>query len=85
MLKWLGEKNAADTLSLSVSNNITSGNGAGAARRRRCTVRPYPEVIDYLQQEKVDNFLDGDQLARLDGGSVARDAIDAYLHKYGMR
>ncbi len=84
MLKWLGEKNAADTLSLSVSNNITSEMGL-ALLDVADAIRPYPEVIDYLQQEKVDNFLDGDQLARLDGGSVARDAIDAYLHKYGMR
>ncbi len=84
LLKWLGEKNAADTLSLSVSNNITSEMGL-ALLDVADAIRPYPEVIDYLQQKKVDNFLDEDQLARLHGGPVTRDAIDDYLHKYGMR
>jgi phosphoenolpyruvate synthase/pyruvate phosphate dikinase len=84
MLKWLGEKNAADTLSLSVSNNITSEMGL-ALLDVADAIRPYPEIIDYLQLEKVDNFLDGDQLARMDGGSVTRHTIDAYLHKYGVR
>ncbi len=46
-------------------------------------IRPYPHVIDYLQHTKNDNFLD--ELVKLDGGQEARDAIYAYLNKYGMR
>ncbi len=34
--EWLGEKNAADTLSQSVPNNITSEMGSGAIGCRRC-------------------------------------------------
>lgn len=82
MNEWLGEKNAADTLSQSVPNNITSEMGLalmGVADR----IRPYPEVIDYLQHVKDDNFLD--ELVKFEGGQEAYDAIYAYLHKYGMR
>jgi pyruvate,water dikinase len=46
-------------------------------------IRPFPEVIDYLQRVKDENFLD--ELVKLDGGQEARDAISAYLNKYGMR
>jgi len=46
-------------------------------------IRSYPEVVDYLQQVKNDNFLD--ELVRFNGGRESRDAIDAYLSKYGMR
>jgi pyruvate,water dikinase len=84
MMKWLGEKNAADILSQSVSDNITSEMGLELLDVAD-VIRPYPEVIDYLQHLKNDNFLEDDQLARLDGGREARDAIYAYLNKYGMR
>lgn len=46
-------------------------------------IRPYPEVVAYLQHVKDDNFLD--ELVKFDGGREARDAIYAYLGKYGMR
>jgi phosphoenolpyruvate synthase/pyruvate phosphate dikinase len=46
-------------------------------------VRSYPEVIDYLQRVKDDNFLA--ELPKLEGGQETRDAIAAYLDKYGMR
>src|SRR5262249_2338406 len=46
-------------------------------------IRPYPEVFDYLQQLKDDNFLD--EVVKFEGGQEARDAISAYLNKYGMR
>lgn len=82
MNKWLGEKNAADTLSQSVPNNITSEMGL-ALLDVADVIRPYPEVIDYLQHEKADNFLD--ELVKFEGGKKAKDAIDAYLNKYGMR
>lgn len=82
MNKWLGEKNAADTLSQSVPNNITSEMGL-ALMDVADVIRPYPEVIDYLQHVKDDNFLD--ELVTFDGGQETRDAIYDYLSKYGMR
>ncbi|MGG3451791.1 phosphoenolpyruvate synthase [Domibacillus aminovorans] len=82
MNEWLGEKNAADTLSQSVPNNITSEMGL-ALLEVADVIRPYPEVIDYLQHVKDDNFLD--ELAKFDGGQETQDAIYDYLSKYGMR
>jgi rifampicin phosphotransferase len=82
MNKWLGEKNAADTLSQSVPNNITSEMGL-ALLDVADVIRPYPEVIDYLQHGKADHFLD--ELVKFEGGKEAKDAIYTYLNKYGMR
>lgn len=82
MNEWLGEKNAADTLSQSVPNNITSEMGL-ALMDVADAIRPYPEVIHYLQHVKEDNFLD--ELVKFDGGLETRDAINGYLNKYGMR
>lgn len=82
MNKWLGEKNAADTLSQSVPNNITSEMGL-ALLDVADVIRRYPEVIDYLQHVKDDNFLD--ELVKFDGGQETQDAIYDYLSKYGMR
>lgn len=82
MNEWLGEKNAADLLSQSVPNNITSEMGL-ALMDVADVIRPYPEVIDYLQHGKDDNFLE--KLVKFDGGQEARDAILSYLDKYGMR
>src|SRR5450755_24405 len=82
MKEWLGERNVADTLSQSVPNNITSEMGL-ALLDVADVIRPYPEVIEYLQHAKDDNFLD--ELVQFDGGQESRDAIQAYLNKYGMR
>jgi len=82
MNQWLGEKNAADTLSQSVPNNITSEMGL-ALLDVADVIRPYPEIIDYLQQVKDNNFLD--ELVKFDGGQESQDAIYAYLNQYGMR
>ncbi|UKS29474.1 phosphoenolpyruvate synthase [Paenibacillus sp. HWE-109] len=82
MNEWLGEKNAADTLSQSVPNNITSEMGL-ALLDVADVIRPYPEVIDYLQQAKDDNFLN--ELVKFNGGLETQDAIYAFLHKFGMR
>jgi pyruvate,water dikinase len=79
---WLGEKSVADILSQSVPNNITSEMGL-ALLDVADVIRPYPEVIDYLQHVKDDNFLD--ELVKFDGGQETHDAIYAYLNKYGMR
>ncbi|WP_338452685.1 phosphoenolpyruvate synthase [Niallia oryzisoli] len=82
MNEWLGEINAADTLSQSVPNNITSEMGL-ALLDVADAIRPYPEVINYLLHVKDENFLD--ELVKFDGGQEARDAIISFLNKYGMR
>ncbi|MFZ4451127.1 phosphoenolpyruvate synthase [Salibacterium aidingense] len=84
MEAWLGEKNAADQLSQSVSNNITSAMGLELLEVADI-IRPYPEVIAYLQhvKDEDDNFLK--ELVKFEGGQEARDALYAYLDKYGMR
>ncbi|MGF2035714.1 MAG: phosphoenolpyruvate synthase [Nostoc sp. CmiVER01] len=82
MQEWLDEKNVADKLSQSVPNNITSEMGLELLDVAD-VIRLYPEIIDYLQQVKDDNFLD--ELIQFEGGQSARDAIYAYLNKYGMR
>jgi rifampicin phosphotransferase len=82
MSKWLGEKNVADTLSQSVPNNITSEMGLELLDVAD-EIRPYPEVIDYLQHVKDDNFMV--DLEKFNGGQKARDVILTYLNKYGMR
>ncbi len=80
--EWLGERNVADTLSQSVSNNITSEMGL-ALLDVADVIRPYPEVVEYLRHARDAGFLDG--LVHVHGGSEARAAIYAYLGKYGMR
>lgn len=82
MNEWLGEKNAADTLSQSVPGNVTSEMGL-ALLDVADVIRPYPEIIDYLEQAKDDHFLD--ELVKLDGGQESLDAILDFLDKYGMR
>lgn len=82
MEQWLGEKNAADTLSQSVQNNITSEMGL-ALLDVADVIRPYPKIIAYLQHVENDNFLD--ELVQFKGGEKARDAILTFLNKYGMR
>jgi len=79
---WLGERNAADRLSQSVPNNITSEMGL-ALLDVADVIRPYPEVIDYLHQVRDDRFLA--DIVRFPGGRETRDAIQAYLDTYGMR
>ncbi|MCF0093029.1 rifamycin-inactivating phosphotransferase [Micromonospora sp. MH99] len=80
--EWLGEKNAADTLTLSAPGNITSEMGL-ALLDVADVIRPHPEVVAFLQEVDDDGFLD--ELPRLAGGAEARDAISAYLDRYGMR
>ncbi|WP_037678131.1 rifamycin-inactivating phosphotransferase [Streptomyces griseus] len=80
--EWLGEKNAADTLTLSAPDNITSEMGL-ALLDVADVIRPHPEVVAFLQDVEDEGFLD--ELAKLAGGTEARDAIEAYLDRYGMR
>jgi len=79
---WLGEKNAADALTLSAPNNVTSEMGL-ALLDVADAIRPHPDVVAFLQHVEGEGFLD--ELAKLDGGLEARDAIGAYLDRYGMR
>ncbi|MET0626411.1 MAG: rifamycin-inactivating phosphotransferase [Pyrinomonadaceae bacterium] len=79
---WLGEKNAADTLTQSVPNNVTSEMGL-ALLDVADVIRPHPEVVAFLQHVEDDDFLD--ELPTLAGGLEARDAIRGWLDKYGMR
>ncbi|MGW1295958.1 rifamycin-inactivating phosphotransferase [Streptomyces sp. NPDC002533] len=83
--EWLGEKNAADTLTLSAPGNITSEMGLDLLDVADA-IRPHPEVVAFLNDVDVqddDGFLDG--LVKLPGGSAAREAIETYLRRYGMR
>lgn len=82
MNEWLGETNAADTLSQSVPNNITSEMGLELLDVAD-VIRPFPQIIEYLQKTKDENFLD--ELDKFVGGNRVRGAISAYLDKYGMR
>ncbi|MFG3644549.1 rifamycin-inactivating phosphotransferase [Micromonospora sp. NPDC047762] len=80
--EWLGEKNAADTLTLSAPGNVTSEMGL-ALLDVADVIRPYPEVVAFLQDAAHDDFLD--ELPKVTGGAEARAAIEAYLDRYGMR
>ena len=82
MQAWLGEKNAADTLTQSVPHNVTSEMGL-ALLDVADAIRPHPEVVSFLHHVEDEGFLD--KLATLAGGQEARDAIGAFLDKYGMR
>jgi phosphoenolpyruvate synthase/pyruvate phosphate dikinase len=79
---WLGEKNAADTLTQSVPHNVTSEMGL-ALLDVADVIRPHPDVVAFLRHVEDEGFLD--ELPKLAGGREALDAIRAYLDKYGMR
>jgi rifampicin phosphotransferase len=80
--EWLGEKNAADTLTRSAPHNVTSEMGL-ALLDVADVIRPHPDVVAFLEVVEDDGFLD--ELATLAGGPEARDAIETYLDRYGMR
>ncbi len=82
MKEWLGEKNVADTITLSAPNNITSEMGL-ALMDVADVIRPFPAVVQYLQHTNDDDFLN--VLPQMEGGKEARNAIVAFLDKYGMR
>src|SRR6185369_11986685 len=79
---WLGEKNAADTLAQSVPNNVTSEIKL-ALLDVADVIHPHPETVAFLQHVEDDGFLE--ELPKLAGRREARDAIRAWLDKYGMR
>lgn len=83
--EWLGEKNAADTLTLSAPDNVTSEMGL-ALLDVADVIRPRPEVLAFLRDVEPGRdatFLE--DLAKVPGGGEARDAVEAYLDRYGMR
>ncbi|GAB3951186.1 rifamycin-inactivating phosphotransferase [Streptomyces sparsus] len=80
--EWLGEKNPADTLAQSAPHNVTSEMGL-ALLDVADVIRPHPEVVAFLRDVEDEDFLG--ELAGLDGGREAHDAITAYLDAYGMR
>ncbi|HEX6052837.1 MAG TPA: rifamycin-inactivating phosphotransferase, partial [Gemmatimonadaceae bacterium] len=79
---WLGERNAADILTQSVPDNVTSEMGL-ALLDVADVIRPHPDVVAFLQRVEDDDFLNA--LPALAGGGEARGAIRAWLDKYGMR
>jgi phosphoenolpyruvate synthase/pyruvate phosphate dikinase len=79
---WLGETNAADALTQSVPHNVSSEMGL-ALLDVADVIRPHPEVMSFLEHVEDEQFLHA--LPNLEGGLLARDAIAAWLDKYGMR
>jgi pyruvate,water dikinase len=82
MNEWLGEKNVADMLSQSLTNNVTSEMGL-ALLDVADAIRRFPEVVNYLEQ--AENGLFADDWMTLKGGKEARAAINSFLDKYGIR
>lgn len=80
--EWLGERDAADTLTLSAPGNVASEMGL-ALLDVADVIRAYPDVVAFLRDAAADGFLD--DLLKLPGGPEAREAIEGYLDRYGMR
>ena len=80
---WLGEKNAADTLTQSVPHNVTSEMGL-ALLDVADVIRPHPEVVA-LPATRRGRRTSWTSWPSSRAGAEARDAIRAYLDKYGMR
>ena len=84
---WLGDKNAADALTLSAPGNVTSEMGL-ALLDVADAIRPHPHVVGFLEHVEDEGCAEQaflDELATLAGGPEARNAIRAYLEQYGMR
>src|SRR5205814_9542225 len=93
----LGEKNAADTLTQSVPNNVTSEMGL-ALLDVADVIRPHPNVVAFLQHVNCSSLRRYapslgiprmqihdesflNELPKLAGGREARDAIQGWLDK----
>ncbi len=79
---WLGDRDAAGKLALSVPDNITSEMGLDLLDLADA-IRPHPQVVAVLESAGAEELLDA--LADVPGGTQARDAILGYLDRYGMR
>jgi len=82
MLEWLGEKNAADTLSQAVPNNVTAEMGLDLLDVADA-VRPHAAVVHFLETATGDETLE--RLDEIPGGRGVHDVLRAFLDKYGMR
>ncbi|MDN7246404.1 phosphoenolpyruvate synthase [Planococcus shenhongbingii] len=80
--KWLGEKDVADILSQSVTNNVTSNMGLELLDVSD-GVRKYPEVVAYFEKPSKTTFFE--DLEKLEGGPAVSQVLQDYLGKYGMR
>ncbi len=68
---WLGEKNAADTLTQSVPHNVTSEMGL-ALLDVADAIRPHPEVVAFLEHVEDEDFLDELPTLRRRAGGTKR-------------
>ena len=82
MQEWLGEKNAADVLTQSVADNVTAEMGL-ALLDVADVIRRHPAVVAFLRNVHDDDFLIA--LRDVPGGLEVRDALGAWLDRYGMR
>lgn len=82
LAEWLDERNVADTLTLAAPGNVTSQMGLDLLDVADL-VRQRPEVVAYLAAGAGDDLLD--RLGGIPGGIEVRDALAAYLDRYGMR
>ena len=82
--EWLGERTRPTRSRCPFPRNVTSEMGL-ALLDVADVIRPHPEVVAFLQhvEDEPRTFLD--ELAKLSGGPEARDAIEAWLERYGMR
>lgn len=80
--KWLGEKNAADSLSKAVEGNITSEMGLELLDVAD-VVRQYPAVTEYFKHADDKTFFE--DLAKLEGGNTVGKSLRTFLEKYGIR
>jgi phosphoenolpyruvate synthase/pyruvate phosphate dikinase len=80
--EWLGVRSAGDALIQSVPDDVTSEMGLGLLDVADA-IRPHHDVVAFLHDIGPDGFLD--ELEALEGGRAARDAIEAWLDKFGVR
>lgn len=80
--EWLGIKNAADPLALSVPHNVTSEMGL-ALMDLADVVRGAPAVVEFLDATNDPGFVV--DLDSVEGGAAVRQAFEAFLDTYGMR
>jgi pyruvate,water dikinase len=82
MQEWLGEKSAADVLTQSVPNNVTSEMGLELLDVAD-VIRRHSAAVAFLETVSNDTFLN--DLPAVEGGPEVRDALQTWLDKYGMR
>jgi rifampicin phosphotransferase len=81
--EWLGDAGLTDELSLAAEHNVTSDMGL-ALLDVADTIRPLRQVVELLRTLAPGAELFG-VLDAVEGGDVARSAIEEFLARYGMR